>query len=223
MQQKLRLPWVRPPEPACGASDSAALRPRLLTAFRARAGCVGLALIAPTFAPGALAAISAPAIHATSTLERRALGAAVCRRAPASFDPGRIALEPTRSGIGFAGSVELRFAPSPFGVAVSPDGHHRYDLRIRVETQRRTDDLPVLVAWVVTPDLQERRKLGVIGDDLQISGRVDWNKFLIVVSAEASADADTWQGPLLLTGRSPSGWMHTMAGHGIFEAGYGFC
>lgn len=220
----LRLPLVGHPEPACGASDPAAPRPRFLAPFRARAGCVGLALIlAPTLVPGAVAAVPAHGPQATSMLERRAFGAALCRRPPAFFDPGRIALEPTRSGIGFAGSVELRFAASPFGVALSPDGHHRYDLRIRVETERRTDALPVLVAWVVTPDLQERRKLGVIGDDLQISGRVDWNKFLIVVSAEESADVDTWQGPLLLTGRSPSGWMHTMAGHGIFEAGYGFC
>lgn len=148
----------------------------------------------------------------------------ICRAwTAARRTPERIVLEPTRRSAGVSGTAELTFAPSPFGVTVSPDGHHRYDVRIQLETIRHERDVPILIAWVATPDLSRRMKLGVLGDDLSVTGRVDWNKFLIIVTAETSPDVESWQGPVLLTGRSPSGWMHTMAGHGIFQSGYGYC
>ncbi|HEX7051096.1 MAG TPA: hypothetical protein VF188_12885 [Longimicrobiales bacterium] len=151
-------------------------------------------------------------------------GARICRAVDAARrTPERIVLEPTRQSLGFTGTAELTFAPSPFGVTVSPDGHHRYDVRIQLKTIRHEADVPLLIAWVATPDLSRRMKLGVVGADLTVSGRVDWNQFLVIVTAETSADVDRWHGPILLTGRSPSGRMHTMAGHGIFQSGYGFC
>ncbi len=40
---------------------------------------------------------------------------------------------------------------------------------------------------------------------------------MVFVSEEATADVQRWQGPILLRGLSPSGRLHTMAGHGPFE------
>lgn len=142
-----------------------------------------------------------------------------CRlRAAPLLDPERIPLTPAGSDRGFSGYFEIVFASSPFGVTVSRDGHSVYDVRVQLETARRRDALPTLVAWVTTPDLDQHVKLGVVDDDMRVAGRVDWNKFLVFVTAEQSADVDRWQGPILLTAMSPSGWMHTMAGHGIFES-----
>lgn len=205
----------------CVAANRVTFRVARCTGLHAAlpVGIVGLVLLA---APAAAAGARGPRATPSPALARDPVG--VCRLSGAGpFDPEPIPLRPTGPSVGFSGSVILTFARSPFGVAVSPKGHHRYDLRIQLETQRRAEDLPVLVAWVMTPDLQNHMKLGVVGEDLEVSGQVAWNKFLIAVSAEESADVETWQGPLLLTGMSPSGWMHTMAGHGIFEAGYGFC
>lgn len=142
-----------------------------------------------------------------------------CRlRAAPLLDPERIPLTPAGADRSFSGYFEMVFASSPFGVTVSQDGHSVYDVRLQLETARRRDALPTLVAWVTTPDLDQHVKLGVVDDDMRVAGRVDWNKFLVFVTAEQSADVDRWQGPIVLTAMSPSGWMHTMAGHGIFES-----
>ena len=52
-----------------------------------------------------------------------------------------------------------------------------------------------------------------------VTGQVAWNKFLGVITREpADATPETWQGPIIMRGMSRSGRMHTMAGHGPFEA-----
>lgn len=131
--------------------------------------------------------------------------------------PSRVELDPTRSGVGFEGWMELTFARSPYGVTVSRDGRYVYDVVLGVRSERTVEGR-TLVAWATTRDLDEVRKLGVLDEGSRVSGQVDWNKFLVLVTAERSPDVETWQGPILLTGMSPSGKMHTMAGHGIFEA-----
>jgi hypothetical protein len=52
-----------------------------------------------------------------------------------------------------------------------------------------------------------------------LTGRVEWNKFLLIITAEAPGETpgDRWQGPVVMRGMSRSGMMHTMAGHGPFE------
>lgn len=167
--------------------------------------------------------VSAVALVAGVSAERvggkePAIPAASCLRpAAAVFDPERIPLMPTGEERSFSGYVELVFASSPFGVTVSRDGHSVYDIRLQLETARRPEAIPTLVAWATTPNLDQHVKLGVVDDDLRVTGRVDWNKFLVFVTAESSVNVDRWQGPILLTAMSPSGWLPTMAGHGIFE------
>ncbi|MGH7541462.1 MAG: hypothetical protein ACRELC_10725, partial [Gemmatimonadota bacterium] len=107
-------------------------------------------------------------------------------------------------------------SPSPYGIAVGPAGHHRYDITVRVDRLRRRADAAYVV-WAATPELDRVRKLGALVEGESVGAPIDWNKFLVFVSEEPSADGESWSGPILLTGLSPSGRMHTMAGHGPFE------
>jgi hypothetical protein len=128
---------------------------------------------------------------------------------------------------GAEGKALSVFARSPFGVAVAAGGSYRHDLDIRVTGLRPRRD-GVYVAWTASSDLQEVARLGVLDESGRLEGRVGWNKFLVIVSFERSADVlpDRWQGPIVLRGMSRSGLMHTMAGHGAYEgepcAKYGY-
>jgi hypothetical protein len=46
--------------------------------------------------------------------------------------------------------------------------------------------------------------------------RIANNMFLVFHTAEADRVVQRWTGPVLLRGSSPSGRMHSMAGHGPF-------
>lgn len=171
------------------------------------AAVVGAGIAAASFgAPG----IAAPR---SGVADREATGP----RSTGRCEPVRMRLQATSAGLGAAGYLELAMAASPFGITVSEDGRYVYDITIAVDRLRRRSD-EVYVAWATTPELDRVVRLGVLGEDGIVRGRLEWNKFLVLVSAEASARGERWEGPILLTGTSPSGLMHTMRGHGIFEA-----
>ena len=112
--------------------------------------------------------------------------------------------------------MTLRLASSPYGVALSSDGSYRYHVEISVE------DLPdpgdgANVVWVATPELDRHRKLGALGSSGTASGEVNWNKFLVFVTAEPSADVESWSQRILLSALAPSGSLQTTAGHGPFS------
>jgi len=126
-----------------------------------------------------------------------------------------------------AGLGNVMFKRSPFGVAVSPDGQYVYDLAItvdRLSPPRRG----VYVAWVTTPEIDRIRRIGPLDAEMKAAGSVDWNKFLVVITLEPSAEhlGEKWTGPVVLRGMSKSGFMHTMAGHGPYQqepcASYGY-
>ncbi|MBO6574330.1 MAG: hypothetical protein JJ896_02855 [Rhodothermales bacterium] len=116
------------------------------------------------------------------------------------------------------GTADVVFARSPFGIALTPEGEYIYELRIKVDKLRPARS-GKYVAWVTTPSLDERRRLGALDENHQVTGRVDWNKFLVVVTLEEdeAEGAATWEGPVVVRGMSRSGFMHTQAGHGPFE------
>ena len=130
-------------------------------------------------------------------------------------DPFFVPLYPTAHANFASGAVELRFAESPFGVTVTENGHHLYEAELVTRSLPR--DGRALVVWAATPNLDQVARLGTIGEDGRLSARIAFNKFLVFVTAEASADVERWSGPILLRGISPSGRMHTMAGHGPFQ------
>ena len=131
-------------------------------------------------------------------------------------------------GTGNATGVgEVAFARSPFGVALSDDGSYDYDFTVRFERLKPARS-GAYVVWTTTPELDEIVLAGELADPAAFSGRVAWNKFLVVVTLEPAFDPDAtmWTGPIVIRGMSRSGMMHTMAGHGPFEeencAAYGY-
>ena len=124
-------------------------------------------------------------------------------------------LIPSRAAGAARGIAKLTLANSPFGVTVTEDGRYIYDIRLEIRGLEVTPDVAYVV-WAVTPTLDKRKKLGVVAEDLTSYGQVDWNRFMVVVTAETSPDVEEWAGPILFTAASPSGKMQTMAGEEIF-------
>lgn len=130
--------------------------------------------------------------------------------------PTRVVMTTTRHAPGARGVMALRFTASPFGVPLGDDGSYHYRVDVEV-TRLRARPGTEYVVWAATPELDRHRKLGVLGEEMRVSGQVRWNKFLVFVTAERSADVETWSQDILLSALSPSGRMHTMAGHGPFS------
>ena len=115
------------------------------------------------------------------------------------------------------GTGTIAFARSPFGVAVSASGSYVYDLSLSVD-HLKAPRRGVYTAWAAAPDLDDVIRVGVLEEGQTVSGRVDWNKFLVIVTLELSAEpTDRWRGPVVMRGMSRSGMMHTLAGHGPYE------
>jgi len=135
---------------------------------------------------------------------------------------GRIPGAGRASGLG-----EVRFPTNPFGVAIGADGSYVYELSVSTKGVRIPGD-GQLVAWVTTTEIDRIERVGALDAGGRAVGSVSLNKFLVVITLEASDDpeATTWSGPVVLRGMSRSGKMHTMAGHGPFEeekcAAYGY-
>ncbi len=213
-------------------------RPHAVVGF---AALIGAAMAAPAALPVSLSAtsgmgatVAAPELAATPSLGScngpgalppgPADGWATPLGAPATEPSDYYAIElvptgrvpGTRLSQGVAYSTA---APSPFfGVAVAENGEYVHDLDIRVEGLKALDT-GAYVAWVTDTNLQEVVRLGALGEDLRVAGQARWNKFLVVVTREPSDDpSGRWQGPVVMRGMSRSGRMHTMAGHGPFQA-----
>jgi hypothetical protein len=137
----------------------------------------------------------------------------VCR---APMAPEVVPLQPTQSAPGSRGSMTLLMSRSPYGVTVDANGSFAYEVTVEALQLRRSPGFSYVV-WAATPELDRVAKLGLLEESNRVTGRVSWNKFLVFVSRETSPDAEAWAGPILLTGLSPSGRLHTMAGHGPFE------
>lgn len=126
-----------------------------------------------------------------------------------------------------AGVGEIAFAQSPYGIALGTDGSYEYDFTVRFERLGPARG-GAYVVWTTTPELDQVALAGELTDPAGFSGKVAWNKFLVVVTLEPAFDPDAamWTGPIVIRGMSRSGMMHTMAGHGPFEekncAAYGY-
>ena len=148
------------------------------------------------------------------------LSAAGARAQGGPFD---IALFNTPQSSTATGQARLVFASSPMDVAVTADGHARYDARVTIRGLPAPASLgqySAYVAWAVTPDLTTWHRLGTVRNGTTIVGTADFNKFLFVITAEASATPDTHHGPVILHGTSPSGWLQTFLTHPLFRGVY---
>ncbi len=136
-------------------------------------------------------------------------GAASPTRRPAT-DLHCISLFSTATGGDASGLIDLDRVPSPFGVTVTPAGHHIRHLTAHIEGLPPPSTLgpyAVYMAWATPLGLDPVVRLGPVGNGEHRLGEVAFNKYLVLISAEVSADVESREGPLVLRGRSPSGLM----------------
>ena len=106
---------------------------------------------------------------------------------------------------GMSGYVELTPSASPFGAAVTVDGHHRFDLAVHLAglpDAAALGDYTGYVAWATTPLLRPIVNLGPVANGRTTVGPVDLDKFLVIVTAEADPDVPAWEGRIVLRGTS---------------------
>lgn len=171
----------------------------------------------------------APAADVTAS-EDAVSASAVCL-APAGPEYYAFGLYTTKNipGTGLAeGRAEVSVSgSSPFSVTLGADGSYVYDVHVALERMKPPRS-GRLVAWVTTPQLDRIERIGALDENLQTSGTVRWNKFLVVITLEPDDDpaAGVWSGPVAFRGMSRSGMMHTMVGHGALQqencAAYGY-
>jgi hypothetical protein len=138
-----------------------------------------------------------------------------CDPAPAtgihpSGDLYCIPLHPAAGLDGARGTATLDWIPGPFTVAVTPDGRHRYALTLTVEGLPEPATLGPYshyVAWAVTPVFDTVVRLGRITNGRTTLGEISLDRFLVLVSAEASATPPERTGRLVLRGESASNRM----------------
>ncbi|MBM3806809.1 MAG: multicopper oxidase family protein [Acidimicrobiia bacterium] len=106
-----------------------------------------------------------------------------------------------------AGRAELLPPATPFGLAVTPAGEPQHDVRLTLR------DLPppatlgaftAYVAWVTTPQMFPVQRLGEVGNGQFTFGRVHFDRFIVLVTAEPAATAATQRGRVVLRGTSAS-------------------
>jgi suppressor of ftsI len=184
---------------------------------RAWVGALGLLGLAPAAAGAQIPGVSALCANRPAATGESLFAAAPVAPERSGSDADRpasdlycIDLFPTTRGADAAGVIELRRPWSPFGVTVTPEGNHRHEL---VAWLARLPDLASLgpytayVAWATPLALDPVVKLGEVREGRNELGEVSFNKYLVWISAEASADVTERRGPLVIRGRSPSSRM----------------
>jgi suppressor of ftsI len=120
-----------------------------------------------------------------------------------------IALVPVPDLRDLAGTVELRRPPSPFTVTVTPEGVHEYELAFTLHGLPAPSTLGPYrsyVAWVTTPNFSDETKLGEVRNGRATLGLVRYNKFIVMITAEASPHERERRGKLVMRAMSPS-WL----------------
>lgn len=116
-------------------------------------------------------------------------------------------LVPTPDLRGVNARLELTPIPSPFGIAVTVDGHPRFRLVAIVEGLPEPAALgryTRFVAWTTTIALDRESKLGQIRNGRNDLGEVAETVFRILVTAEASSDIARRAGRLVLRATAPT-------------------
>ena len=133
----------------------------------------------------------------------------------------RIDLQPTEVGGGARAVAKLTMAPSPFGITLTPDGHFLFDVELSVTglPAASAGAHATYVAWATDDNLAAVRKLGTVRDGQTIKGQVDYNKFILLITAERDAGVAHWQGPVVLRGLSASMYLDNFSGKTFFNNG----
>jgi len=109
-----------------------------------------------------------------------------------------------------AGTVELRRITGPFDLSVGADGTPRFELVFQLVGLPEPGSLgpySSYVAWLTTPVLSPMIRLGEVKNGISEIGVADFNKFMILVTAEPTSDGAAREGRIVLRGSSPSSRM----------------
>ncbi len=128
-------------------------------------------------------------------------------------------------GMSGTGLATLVPAPSPFGITVTPDGHPIFDVTVTVQNLAppQSNGGTQYVAWATTQDLTDADRIGVIGHDQKAVGKVAWNKYIVLVTAEGATVPAHWKGTVVLRGFSPATYLTNYASHPLFLGGMPPC
>ena len=106
---------------------------------------------------------------------------------------------------GISGYVALTPPASPFGTAVTAGGSHRFDLTLHaagLPDPASLGDHTGYVAWATTPLLRPVVNLGPVSNGPNALGPVEFDKFLVLVTAESVPGGASWEGRIVLRGIS---------------------
>lgn len=137
-----------------------------------------------------------------------------------SLGPYDIQLHSTPRTPNAQGTARLVFAESPFGVAVTAEGHASYDVQLTLSGLPEPSTLgayKAYVAWGVTTDLKQWHRLGVVANGTSTVGRVEYNKFMLVIAAESDSLVEKHAGPVAMSGTSPSSFLQMFLSHPLFR------
>lgn len=111
-------------------------------------------------------------------------------------------------GMSFAsGRVALGRRPGPFTIHVTAKGELRFTPQLTLAGLPQPDSLgpyTAYVAWVATPVMHPVTRLGAVGNGRVTLPSITLDKFVVLITAEASPDAAEPTGRIVLRGASPS-------------------
>jgi suppressor of ftsI len=126
-------------------------------------------------------------------------------------------LHPTERVPDASGTAVLQPEASPFGLSVTRDGRARFHVVMTVSGLPPAESLGAyrhFIAWAATPDLDSMISLGPVRNGRKSLGPIALERFLILISVEATAATGRPGGPFVLRGSSPSLFM---APHGVTD------
>ena len=118
-----------------------------------------------------------------------------------SHDLYCIELIPAPGVRGVSGRVELTFPSGPFTVAVTADGRSRFTPSVSLAGLAPAG---TYVAWAATLQMDSLINLGAVKNGSARMRAIDFEKFVILITAERNARVRAPTGRVLLRGQSPS-------------------
>jgi suppressor of ftsI len=106
-----------------------------------------------------------------------------------------------------SGTARLVPPSSPFGTAVTAAGEPQHDVVLALRDLPEPASLgrfTVFVAWAATPQLRPVVKLGAVANGTTRLGRVAFDRFFVLITAESSIRAAEPTGRMVLRGSSAS-------------------
>jgi suppressor of ftsI len=126
-------------------------------------------------------------------------------------------LHPTERVPDASGTAVLQPEPGPFGLSVTRDGRAWSRVLLRISGLPVPESLGPyhhFLAWATTPEMDPMIALGPVGNGTTNLRPIALERFLILISVEASAAGRRPSGPFVLRGSSPSLFM---APHGVTD------